>query len=181
MEKKIVFILVLLFSVSVFGCAGTEKQIEENSVSIDLIKGRTNDINEELNGVSSRLNTVYAQVTELDARLEGLAELKEETETLIANMDFSMPGPTVLRIKVLSGDGDIKSAKALEKRLKKEGYGIERVDMAPYDTFSRHTVFYAEGRKNDAETMARVLGGKTITKPLTWFSIFDIIAVSGKK
>lgn len=85
-----------------------------------------------------------------------------------------------LKIKVLSGDGNIRSAKQMASRLKKMGYHVKRVDFAPKSTFSKNTLFFAAGTRKQAEALSRRLGGSTVLKPLSWSSIFDIIVVTGR-
>jgi hypothetical protein len=86
-----------------------------------------------------------------------------------------------LRIKVLSGDGDLNSAKEAAKKLRNMGYNIKLIDLAPRPNFSRNTVFFAPKFKNEAKSLAPGLGGAvTIFKPLSWSSVFDIIVVTGK-
>jgi hypothetical protein len=86
-----------------------------------------------------------------------------------------------IKIKVLNGNGNIVSAKRMEKKIVAMGYEVERVDDAPRFTFKTNTIYYADCCKDDAEELARKLGGRTITKSLTWNSIFDIIAVTGNE
>lgn len=84
-----------------------------------------------------------------------------------------------LRIKVLSGDGDIKSARNMALKLESAGYVVERIDMAPKSTFTRHTVFHQKSLSNEANSVATVIGASSNVRPLTWRSIFDLIVVTG--
>ncbi len=86
-----------------------------------------------------------------------------------------------LKIKVLSGDGNIGSAKAMSKRLSGMGYSVERVDLAQSAGFTNHTVFYKEAFQDDAKRLAERIGSGTSRKPLTWASQFNIIVVSGNQ
>jgi len=87
--------------------------------------------------------------------------------------------PQSVRLKVLSGTGKLFSAQKMTKTLYDMGYRSERMDMAPRSNFTRNTVYYAKGYKDTAESIKKNLGGNSITKPLTWYSIFDIIVVAG--
>ena len=102
------------------------------------------------------------------------AEPKEEKDTQ-AVTDIGK-----LKIKVLSGDGNINSAKQMASRLKKMGYHVKRVDFAPKSTFWKNTLYFAKGSRKQAEALSRRLGGSTVIKPLSWSSIFDIIVVTGR-
>jgi hypothetical protein len=84
-------------------------------------------------------------------------------------------------IKVLSGDGDINSAEAMENELENLGYKIYFTDMAPTSNFSQNTVFDAPNFQNKAKRLADSLSSKPVLKPISWPSVFDIIVVTGKK
>ncbi len=86
-----------------------------------------------------------------------------------------------LRIKVLSGDGDMGSARTMSKRLKEMGYMVERVDLAPSAGFVNTTVFYQSAFREDAKRLAERIGSGTTRKPLTWASQFNIIVVTGNQ
>ena len=85
-----------------------------------------------------------------------------------------------LKIKVLSGDGDLGSAREMSKRLKEKGCDIESVHYASRSDFSQNTVYSKPECQDKAERLVSCLGGDTIYKPLTWPSEFDIIVVTGK-
>ena len=85
------------------------------------------------------------------------------------------------RIKVLTGTGKISVARVLSKKLRSMGYKVERMARAPTPYFSSNTVFFAKDSEKAARELAGRLGEKTVVKPLTWPSIFDIIVVAGRK
>jgi predicted nuclease with TOPRIM domain len=85
-----------------------------------------------------------------------------------------------LKMKVLSGDGDLNSAKEMAQKLRTMGYEIELIHYAPQSNFLRNTVFSTPKFQNEAKRLVLDLGGNTIYKPLTWPSIFDIIVTTGK-
>jgi hypothetical protein len=86
-----------------------------------------------------------------------------------------------VKIKTLSGNGDLHSAREMAKKLRKMGYKITAIDFAPRSNFVRNTVYYAPEFQNEARRLVSRLGGNTIVKPLTWSSIFDLIVVTGQK
>ena len=90
------------------------------------------------------------------------------------------PGQKALKIKVLSGDGNIASARSLSKRLVKMGYRVKLIDKAPRSDFDTTIVFYGKDHHEAAEAMAKRLGSGTATRSLTWSSDFDIIVVTGR-
>lgn len=85
-----------------------------------------------------------------------------------------------LRIKVLSGDGDLTSAREMSKRLREKGCTIESIHYASRSNFSRNTVYSKPESQDKAKRLVSCLGGNTIYKQLTWPSVFDIIVVTGK-
>ncbi|MHB8771833.1 MAG: LytR C-terminal domain-containing protein [Syntrophales bacterium] len=100
-----------------------------------------------------------------------------------ARTERAAPKPRLqsLKVKILAGDGNIASAKALSAKLGKMGYRVKSVDKAPRSDFDATVVFYGSEHRAAGEAMAKRLGGGTAARPLTWSSSFDIIVVSGRK
>lgn len=86
-----------------------------------------------------------------------------------------------IKIKVLTGDGNLASARRMAKRLVKMGYRVKLIGRAQRSDFALNTVYYAADHAATAEEIVTKLGGSTITMPLTWQSIFDLIIVTGTK
>jgi myosin heavy subunit len=86
---------------------------------------------------------------------------------------------TSIRIKVLSGDGKIDSAKKMAKRIHSLGYKVETVGMSEHTDYPANTVYFAPTHKAQAKSLASKLGKETITKPLSWKSVFNLIVVTG--
>ena len=86
-----------------------------------------------------------------------------------------------VKIKVLAGEGNIASASAMAKRIKKMGYKVKLVDLAERSNFDVNTVYYVPNQAVTAEEIVKQLGGSAITKPLTWKSVYGLIIVTGKK
>ncbi len=84
-----------------------------------------------------------------------------------------------IRMKVLSGEGKIDSAKRMAKRLTALGYKVESVGMAESADYPANTVYFTAKYKKEAKTLASRLGKETIVKPLTWKSVFSVIVVTG--
>jgi hypothetical protein len=85
-----------------------------------------------------------------------------------------------LKIKVLSGDGNLASAQEMAKRLGRMGYKIKAIDLAPQSSFLRDTVYFTSRSHLQAKRLLSRLGSNAILKPLTWRSVFDLIIVTGK-
>jgi cell division protein FtsB len=83
-----------------------------------------------------------------------------------------------IRLKVLSGNGKMSSAKKMAKRLTKLGYKVEVVGMATTPDYITDTVYYKSGFEKKATDMAKKIGVRAITKPTTWSTVFDIIVVA---
>ena len=84
-----------------------------------------------------------------------------------------------LKIKVLSGDGDLESAQKSADHLKTLGYNVARIDLASRSDFTAAIIYFAKTHKAVAQNLASELNilEKNI-RPLTWRSGFDIIIVS---
>ena len=83
-----------------------------------------------------------------------------------------------IRLKVLSGNGKMSSAKKMAGRLTKLGYKVEVVGMAMTPDYATDTVYYKPGFEKKAADLAKKIGVRTITKPISWSSVFDIIVVA---
>jgi len=86
-----------------------------------------------------------------------------------------------VRIKVLAGDGNIASARAMAKRITKMGYQVKRIDRAERTDFALNTIYHTPDHATTADEIMKKLGGSTIVMPLTWQSVFDLIIVTGRK
>lgn len=92
---------------------------------------------------------------------------------------LELRGASTLKVKVLSGDGSIDSARNLARRLVGKGYAVEQVDFAPSREVRSSVVFYNKGFESAAEELVRALGGGMVIKPLRWSSVYDLIVVTG--
>ncbi len=113
------------------------------------------------------------QIDELKTRRDAIRNEKTTIEEQLAKL-------RALRIKVLTGDGQLASASQMAEMVTAMGYKVEKVDMAPTANFSRHTVFYAPDARKDAENITKRMGGNAVAIPLSWPSVFNIILVAGK-
>lgn len=118
------------------------------------------------------------------AKKEALTEEKPAAGTKQASPAApaaAKPRPQSLKVKVLAGDGNLASAKALSAKLGKMGYRVQSVDKAPRSDFDATVVFYGSDHRAAGEAMAKRLGSGTAARPLTWSSSFDLIVVSGRR
>ncbi len=118
---------------------------------------------------------------------EKITESPQEKAAVTPQAETAKPVPEKkdmglksIRLKVLSGNGKMSSARKMAGRLTRLGYKVEVVGMATTPDYARDTVYYKPDFEMQAVEMAKKLGGKAITKPMSWSSVFDVIAVAGK-
>ena len=149
------------------------KMSDENK----LLQSQLKKVKEENQKISKENKTLYKNIADLRLNYKIFpSKMSSPQDTL------SVPEKDIrkIKIKVLSGDGDYSSAKKMEKKLRDMGYEIKLIDKSPRSNFLQNTVYFASKFQNEAKQLASRLGGKTIFKPLTWSSIYDLIVVTGK-
>ena len=142
---------------------------------------------EEQSGIKRLQNenlSLSLQVKELNEQMA-----RNQKDAAIATLEKKVaaeskaPAPSTAtakaRIKVLSGDGQVSSAKQLSAKVSSLGYKVDMVGKADRSTFRGTTVYYMESVKADALKIGKALNATA--RPLTWKSEFNIIVVSGKK
>jgi predicted RNase H-like nuclease (RuvC/YqgF family) len=126
------------------------------------------------------------EISELHNTVAALKEKTAESEPEKPAPTPNAPDPVLkkplenLKIKVLGGDGTLVSANKMATRLLEMGYRVKIIHLAPTSNFSKNTVFYKQNVKGEAEDLVARMGGNTISKVLTWESIFDLVVVTGK-
>lgn len=143
----------------------TEEMGEENKKLIAKVEGKDEALNGQLRRLREENQRIIGENRLLKEKIQGLQQKKTLRK---------------LKIKVLSGDGNLSSAKRMAKRLMGMDYEIRRIDYAPRSNFVRNTVYFAPEFRNEGRRLVSGLGPKTVLKPLTWPSIFDLIVVTGK-
>ena len=137
------------------------KAVSEGQIRFEGLEKEKNDLLDE-----NRLLKAAAAEKEV-VRVEQLTQEKKHAAA-----------PKELRIKVLAGNGGLSAARKMSKKLQDLGYKVERMDRASATHFKSVTVFYAKDSERAARELADRLGKETVVKPLTWPSMFDIIAVT---
>jgi len=117
--------------------------------------------------------------------------LKEQSRKTVAGRTWALKRegqtssrsnkPTPLKIKVLTGDGDLDTARQMTKKLMKLDYDIRHIGYAPRSDFKKNIIFFKPSSKKTGTRLLSELGGNTVMRPLTWSSMFDIIIVTGGK
>jgi len=156
---------------------GKQKNIEKAGKEEDLLKDQTSPLKEQTIGVEEKKGEISIPAKE-GIKQEQKADVEKKDVVQTTTVEKGI-GPKMLKIKVLSGNGKISSAKALSGKLTQLGYRVENIGMAPRSDFDVNTVYFAPEYKNEAQQMAARLGGDTIYKPLTWPSVFHMIVVAG--
>lgn len=136
------------------------------------------DVRQELAEVKSERDALIEALTKqgggTQRRSEGILRIKRDVP------ESSKEGPKDLKIKVLSGDGDLDSARMMAKRLKGMNCEIRLIGHAPRSDFRANTVYYKPQFERQGRLLVSKLGDNTVMKPLTWSSVFDLIIVTGK-
>jgi hypothetical protein len=122
---------------------------------------------------AKEIEALKKQIDRLNAERDALRNEKKPIDAQPAKL-------RAVRLKILTGNGKPASAKEMARMVEAMGYKVERVDKAPTANFSQNTVFYAPDARNDADHIAKRLGGNAVVKPLTWPSSFNLIVVTGK-
>lgn len=204
-KRGLAGIAVLLAVMLLGGCVST-KLVDNNAANISIVANRTNNLKADVSDLRSQVDKLIIQVTGLNEKLDSLAGtrmpagnasagasskpekvdremilLEQElsiVERRLENLEQAKRSP-VPNIKVLAGTTDLQSAKDMAAFLTRNGFIVRAVDFATTSGYKYDTVYYAEGFESHAQQLAEALGGKTIIKPLSWQSVFDIIAVKG--
>jgi FtsZ-binding cell division protein ZapB len=157
--------------------AENERIVRENENRMDRLKTLNQLLNKEIEELKDENRTVASQnrllkqkLSDLQGRREPIAHEQKQLKADIRS----------LKIKVLSGDGDLRSAQVMAEKLRKMGYETKAIALAPQSRFSRDTVFSTSKSLQEAKQLVSRLGGNAVLKPLTWPSVFDLIIVTGK-
>ena len=205
----ILFLGCLLFSCATWGKINgtTPEEKEKLKMSKDQLwdankryevenrrlQGQIEQLKNDATGNENEIRKLRKEAAALKKENTRLKNEKKALEDKIAESEQEKPAPVSdtpdpglkkpvesLKIKVLGGDGTLRSANKMAVLLREMGYRIELIHMAPTSNFSKNTVFYKQDFKNEAEDLVARIGGNAISKALTWQSIFDLIVVTGK-
>jgi len=143
----------------------------------ELLHSQINKSKEENQKISKENQILYEKIADLRLKHQTFPSKRFRTQKKLVEPEKDI---RKFKIKVLSGDGDLNSAKEIAKKLRSIGYKIKLIDQAPRSNFLRNTVFFAPRFQNKAKQLASRLDGNTISKALSWSSVFDLIVVTGK-
>jgi Tfp pilus assembly protein PilN len=204
MGRMYLVISMLFVAILVSGCAGIQKcmdgsydkQISELTIANSELKKEIARVEEVVKKDGQILAEKQAAIKELEAENESLFkkvkqfEMQNEKQKLeqaaVEQKPVPVPPPVKekpdlkkVRIKILAGKAQMAKAKGFSTKLKGKGYKVERVNRAQ-KAFAKTTVYYASGFEKEAKAISRELGPRSITQPLTWKSVFNVIIGIGK-
>ena len=158
--------------------AQSEKLQAENSELKKQLAAKDDLLQKRSEEIARQDAKQAAMVNEVD-RMKAQQAKSREADIKESPAAGKSAGLKSIRMKVLSGEGKIDSAKRMAKRLTAMGYKVETVGMAESADYPANTVYFTAKYKKEAKTLASRLGKDTIVKPLTWKSVFSIIVVTG--
>lgn len=171
--------------------AALNKEIELLKKELQQIKEDTQRerVKEDAKEVSSTVQTTVAEdkvvasvpeaekrdkIQEIDITKEEIKKAPEE-KPVVSQREVTLKA---LRMKVLSGNGKLSAARDMSTKIAKMGYKSEDIGLASRADFKVTTIYYAPEYQKEADKLAARLGGETISKLMTWPSVFHIILVA---
>jgi chromosome segregation ATPase len=157
--------------------AENQRIVRENENKMARLKTLNQLLNKEIEALREESRETMSENLLLKKKL---SELEGQEKRVTHEQEESQADVRSLKMKVLSGDGNLSSAQEMAKKLRSMGYSIRAVDLAPQSNFSRDTVYFTSRSHQQAKRLLSRLGSNAILKPLTWPSDFDLIIVTGK-
>ncbi|MGE5841137.1 MAG: LytR C-terminal domain-containing protein [Deltaproteobacteria bacterium] len=166
-----------------------DKRNKELAVQSEKLQAENSELKKQIAVKDDLLQKKSEEIARQDAKQAAMVyevERMKAQQARSRDMDIKespaagkTAGLKSIRMKVLSGEGKIDSAKRMAKRLSAMGYKVESVGMAESSDYPANTVYFTAKYKKEAKTLASKLGKETIMKPLTWKSVFHLIVVTG--
>jgi cell division protein FtsB len=208
MYTRALYIFTLVFCLVISGCStlgffdkSSKDDLERSKASIAHLNDQLADLNKELDTLKKEVQQLKeeAQKEEEEAGMEEdsltgqtgtVAEKQIQEEVIESKTEKkkttegqpAIQGKEIdikaLKVKVLSGNGKLSSAREMSKKLIRMGYKVSDIELGPRKDFTVNTIYFASNYQKEAQQLAVRLGGKTVCKPLTWNSIFNIIVVA---
>ena len=206
MYMRTLCIITLVFCLATSGCTALDSSSKNTTEELQRSKASIAQLNDQIASVNKELTLLKAEVQKMKeeeaARNESSVKEKEaaaaETgkKAQVKEVDISkkdemkksadekqaVEGKETslknLKVKVLSGNGKLPTARQMSKRLITMGYSVADIGTAARTDYTVNTIYFAPDYKAEAQRLAAQLGGKTIAKPLTWSSVFHIIVVA---
>ena len=167
-----------------------KNEIERMEIENKNLHGQMEELSNENERIKAEKESEIDRIkNQNEFFIEELKKLKEENqkisnenEELVKRLSTCRPEEDMvkLKIKVLSGNGDLDSAGRMAVRLRHMGYDIKSIDRATKSDYTENIVYFAPNYSNEGKRLASSIGDNTIAKPLGWPSVFDLIVVTGK-
>jgi hypothetical protein len=161
----------------------TEEIIKaESGIKETTLISRASPVREKQAGAEKKATQPSAPKPEKEKQVQEPEREKKEVLKKMTSDKPAVQGKEIdvktLKVKVLSGNGKLSTARDMSKKLEGMGYKVEDVGISPRADFKENVIYYAAGYQKEAERLAARLGNKTISKPLSWSSVFHIIVVA---
>ena len=200
MFTRALCIFAPVFCLVISGCSTLGLVDKSAKDDLERSKASIAHLNDQLTDLNKEVVALKKEVQELKETQKDKEEVEEETgasdeekiqeDVIQSKVEKKKPieeQPVIqekeidvktIKVKVLSGNGKLSSARDMSKRLIRMGYQITDIGLGPRKDFTANTIYYAPNYQKEAQQLAARLGGKTVYKPLTWNSIFNIIVVA---
>ncbi len=199
MYMRMLCIFTLVFCLATLGCTALDYSGRNTAEELQRSKASIAQLNEQMAAVNKELTLLKSEVQRMkeseaatkDSPVAGETGVSKEKEAAVSKRDEvkksaderqAVEGRETslknLKVKVLSGNGKLPSARQMSKKLVAMGYKVEEIGTANRMDYKVNTIYFASDYKTEAQSLAARLGGKTIAKPLTWSSVFHIIVVA---
>jgi hypothetical protein len=200
MYMRALCIITLVFCLATSGCAGLDISGRNTTEELQRSKASIAQLNEQMAAVNKELTLLKSEVQKMkeveaaakDSSVAGETGKKEQVKEVdiskrdemkkSADEKQAVEGKVTslknLKVKVLSGNGKLPTARQMSKKLIGMGYRVEDIGTATRTDYAVNTIYFASDYKTEAQRLAARLGGKTIAKPLTWSSVYHIIVVA---
>lgn len=152
-----------------------EELRDDNDKKLEQLKSNQENLSARVQHLIEEKQRLSQENQDLTSRLDGIGGGSRKVPTV----ERTTEAPDDFKVKVLSGNGDINSAKEMAKKLSDMGYEVGRVGHATRSNFARNTVFFSDDAQEEARRLVSVLGGETVMRPITWSSSYNIIVVTG--
>ena len=195
MYMRTLCIITLVFCLATSGCTALDSSSRNTTEELQRSKASIAQLNEQIAAVNKELNSLKSEVQkmkEAEAAAVSETDKKEQVKEVdipkrdemkkSADEKQAVEGKETsiknLKLKVLSGNGKLPTARLMSEKLIAMGYTVVDIGTATRADYTVNTIYFASDYKTEAQQLAARLGGKTIAKPLTWSSIFHIVVVA---
>ena len=195
MYMRMLCIITLVFCLAASGCAALDSSSKNTTEELQRSKASIAQLNEQMAAVNKELTSLKSEMQKMkEAEAASVSEAGKKPQ--VKEVDISKrdemkksadekqtvegkeTGIKNLKLKVLSGNGKLPTARQMSEKLIAMGYRVAEIGRATRADYTVNTIYFASDYKTEAQQLAARLGGKTIAKPLTWSSVFHIIVVA---